>query len=296
MEAAELAFAEKADRVINKIASISEMRQSGNRIVPLEQQARAAAERISDQAEFAWVRGYVLRTDETVYAPYELVGLDFSQVSPWNISDFYMSSLGMGAGFSLEAAVIHGIQEIIEDDALFGALRKVSGQKKSNAARGMTVHAGSPLAGLMERVTSKGAKPLFHVLQSQTGLPVVAALLDGAERLPIVNAQCWGTACRHSIEAAALAALLEAIQVMQRFRMFLAQTDTIGGCQFGFRLYAEILGQRCFIGKLLVSLQAIDLVFHGPQNPTILQPNPFFRRSECQRDDDGIPIALWQSS
>ncbi|TGP47127.1 hypothetical protein EN872_15545, partial [bacterium M00.F.Ca.ET.229.01.1.1] len=74
---------------------------------------------LDPQRERAWVKGTSVRRQQEIYAPFELIGMDFRADFPWDRQAFLMSSQGLAAGFNDEHAVLHALQELIENDACF---------------------------------------------------------------------------------------------------------------------------------------------------------------------------------
>src|SRR5690606_17586632 len=64
MEGIEGAIAEQTAPLIERNASIREMRQSGQRIVPLSRMQRCRGRQIDEERTRSWVRGMSLRTGE----------------------------------------------------------------------------------------------------------------------------------------------------------------------------------------------------------------------------------------
>jgi ribosomal protein S12 methylthiotransferase accessory factor len=118
MESAEQELAEQAARLVEFVGTPDDLARRGLQSIALERQARCAAQRIDDR-ELAWVRGMSWTSGEDVYAPYELIGLDMASEAPWDHGTFRMTSTGLASGADLLQAVLHGLEELVEDDAVF---------------------------------------------------------------------------------------------------------------------------------------------------------------------------------
>lgn len=213
MEAVEGAVAEQTKLLIAEFGTPEEMTARGRRLVPLEGLARFRADAYDEAMPRAWVRGAAYDSGEIVFAPYELIGLDMREELPWDRDAFHISSVGLAAGPDFEFAALAALLELVEHDATtlsdaFGHLEGTSRQLRWQAG----VHTG--LDEAVERVRAAGLEPRFFDKSNRIGLPVVSAVITrpvleeegGGERFS------GGEACRLDAGAAALAALLEAVQ------------------------------------------------------------------------------------
>lgn len=213
MEAVEGAVAEQTKLLIAEFGRPEEMTARGRRLVPLEGLARFRADAYDEGMQRAWVRGVVHGSGEVVFAPYELIGLDMREELPWDRDAFHISSVGLAAGPDFAFAALAALLELVEHDATtlsdaFGHLEGTSRQLCMHAG----VHPG--LDEAVDRVRAAGLEPRFFDKSNRIGLPVVSAVITrpvleeegGGERFS------GGEACRLDAGAAALAALLEAVQ------------------------------------------------------------------------------------
>ncbi|GAB2177874.1 YcaO-like family protein [Dongia sp. agr-C8] len=213
MEAVEDAVAERSGRNVAMHASCEQLRRR-QRVIPFERITRCSAFGLDPRADRAWVPGLSLPEGQPVFAPFELVGLDFSTDSPWDHRAFRMSSVGLAAGGTLCEAVIHGLLEIIEHAAtssldIFGI--------HPAFARPVRFRAGDceALDHVQACIRRAGVEPIFLDISRNAAFPVVAAFIDR----PVVerNGRCGsifsaGFAAKPTLAGAALAALLEAVQ------------------------------------------------------------------------------------
>ena len=233
MEGAEQAIAENAPALVRLIDSPSGLARRGLKSVPLDRQSRCAARWLSPDQELAWVRGLSWRTGEEIYAPYELVGMDMAPSAPWNFRQFRMSSLGLAAGGDLAAAVRHGLRELVEDDAIFGPL--MGGATGGGAP---TIAFDPARAGRLSEVivalAAKGIEARF--VRAETGIraPTVIAALKPTEGAGAAQTYYCGSACRDTVEEAALSALHEAVQ--SRLIFISGNRDDLGADEYGRRL------------------------------------------------------------
>ncbi|CAH0339054.1 YcaO-like family protein [Rhizobium sp. CECT 9324] len=213
MEAIEGAVAEDTQKHIHQYGSLRSLAGQAMRPVPLEDMARVDWQNLDPDRERAWVRGFSVRRQEAVLAPYELIGMDYRADFPWDRQAFQMSSQGLAAGFDHDRAVMHGLLELIENDAclLVDALAT-----RALGLRPVTFPPGQclPLDRLAAAVHEAGLSARFFDLTGANAVPVIMASLprsvsgqDGPGTRVVA-----GVACRLDYGEAAVAALLEAIQ------------------------------------------------------------------------------------
>jgi len=212
MESAEHALAETASHLVEVVASETDLSRRGHRTVPLARQSRCAAARLRADDERAWVRGIEWQTGEAIFAPYELIGLDLTVNAPWDRANFRMSSLGLGASGTMAAAIVHGLRELVEEDAAFGPLAGgLTTTEHDDVVRFRTGPANH-LQDLVARLKEKDVEARFAVVQGDIDAPVAIAGLKPLQHAQSALTYFGGSACRDTTEDAALAALLEAIQ------------------------------------------------------------------------------------
>lgn len=213
MEAIEGAVAEETREHVAAFGSIEEMRNRGVPLIPFESVGRVDLDALDLRKERAWVKGTSIRRQQEVFAPYELIGMDFRVDFPWDRRAFRMSSQGLAAGFDHDHAVLHALLELIENDASFLV---DTFETRATAPQPFLLPAGidPALDNLVQHLSTIGLPPSFLDLTNALGVPVVMASLPRslqAEDGPATRSAA-GAACRLSAPAAAMAALLEAIQ------------------------------------------------------------------------------------
>ena len=234
MEAIESATAERPKKLISKFGSYTEMERCHLATVPMKSIKRVRPGAFNRNADRGWVAGISFPSGELVYAPYELIGLDFRTDMPWDRQTFLMTSVGLAAGYSLAQAATHALYELIENDAtaaleMFGATPATFTPVKSVSGE------DARLDETKSRIEKGGAKVVFGDCTNDIGLPVICAFINwpnastgaGSERV------CAGFACRNDPHDAALAALLEAAQ--SRLTNIAGSRDDIPGSVFSER-------------------------------------------------------------
>jgi len=121
MEAIETYHAENIDLPL-KLASYSQLSNKYS-VLNVDGLPKLAFSQFSPHEQRLWVEGIELFTQQTTYVPYEVVHCNYTLPLPTGSGAFAMSSNGLASGNSVEEAIVHGLCEAIERDAL--ALWKV---------------------------------------------------------------------------------------------------------------------------------------------------------------------------
>ncbi|WP_216333044.1 YcaO-like family protein [Rhizobium sp. X9] len=213
MEAIEGAVAEDTRKHIAVFGSIRDMRDKGVPLVPFGTVGRVNLDMLKLQNERAWVKGTSIRGQREIFAPYELIGMDFRADFPWDRRAFLMSSQGLAAGFDHDHAVLHALLELIENDACFLV---DTFETRTMAPQPVLFPPGvhASFDALVQRLADIGLPPSFFDLTNALGVPVVMASLPRSIHAQdgLATRSAAGAACRPSAYHAAVAALLEAIQ------------------------------------------------------------------------------------
>ena len=210
MEAVEGFAAERTKPLVDRFGSLLEMKRRDAPTIPLARMHRVNTACLDMHRERAWVSGISLRDGRTVFAPYELVGLDMRSDMPWDHATFRMGSVGLAAGIDVEHAALHALLEIVENDA--SAPVEFFGPQRTYA-RPLHYRAGESVAlDTAVGMLANADVPVHFVwLPGAVDLPVVGAYV-GWRAPPARPRWCSGFACRSDPLDAALAALLEAVQ------------------------------------------------------------------------------------
>jgi ribosomal protein S12 methylthiotransferase accessory factor YcaO len=70
------------------------------------------------QTRLLWTQGVDLISGEPIWVPYELVSTDYTEPQPPGFGFFQATTNGLGAGNSMAEAILHGVCEVIERDAV----------------------------------------------------------------------------------------------------------------------------------------------------------------------------------
>lgn len=118
-----------------------------------------------------WVPGQDILHDERVYIPANAI---YHPYDPLGMANqlFRSDPNGLGAGSVAEEAIIHGIYEVIERDALSRA------EKNHSLGKQFIPESGSSAETLLEIFTAEGIEVTMWLLDDTYGIPTVAAVAD----------------------------------------------------------------------------------------------------------------------
>ncbi|CAM3647009.1 YcaO-like family protein [Vibrio aerogenes CECT 7868] len=116
MEAIESYHGEHIDLPLRR-ASYHELRQK-QAVVDVDTLPKLAFSQFSEHARILWVEGQDLQTSQPLYVPYEIVHCDYTLPLPTGSGALVMSTNGLASGNTVEEAIVHGLCEVIERDAL----------------------------------------------------------------------------------------------------------------------------------------------------------------------------------
>lgn len=118
-----------------------------------------------------WVPGQDILYEERVYIPANAI---YHPYDPLGMANqlFRSDPNGLGAGSVPEEAIIHGIYEVIERDALSRA------EKNLSLGRRLLPQSGTQAEALMEIFAAEGIDITMWLLDDTYGIPTVAAVAD----------------------------------------------------------------------------------------------------------------------
>jgi YcaO-like protein with predicted kinase domain len=125
--------------------------------------------RLNLDSAWDWLTGYDLVAQREVLVPKQSVTLDTTFVRP---PTFDISSNGLASGNVLVEAIVHGLCEVLERDAE-AAWRRAGGDRRL-----VLDTISDPICrGLIERVTSTGARVFIWDLAAETGIAAIGAAI-----------------------------------------------------------------------------------------------------------------------
>ena len=212
MESVEACVAERPRPWVEQMASIDEMRGKGHSLVPFRQISRCVSDKICNKLTRAWAKGYRLSDNSAVYAPFELVGLDYRPDANWDRAAFSMTSQGLAAHKDHASALLHAMYELVEHDVtarveLFGV------NSRTVSTIDVDLEGSVQLQQICEKLAVAGIVPQFFRLKGNIA-PVCGASITRPFNGTIggKNGSAIGFAARANEMDALVAALLEAIQ------------------------------------------------------------------------------------
>ena len=181
-----------------------------------------------------WLRGYDLATGRDVLVPRECITIGRPPTELQNISQ---STNGLAAGRNPDGALLHGLCEVIERDAvcLWGF--------RSDTAAARTRFAPEALAdavvdGLVRQVRDAGFSLALYDQTTDIGVPVVYAVLTPADGVGRHFDAATGAACHPVAAIAAQRAIVEAAQT--RISIIAGARDDIEPGDYGLAASRDI--------------------------------------------------------
>ncbi|MGY5765359.1 YcaO-like family protein [Brachybacterium sp. DNPG3] len=164
--------------------------------------------------ELWWCTGRGLLSGAAVHVPFEAVHTDWTR--PTDPSGLAVDSAGIGAGTSREAAIRHGLLELVERDALaLATARAVAGGLEPPVLSPVLDPAaiGPATRDLAAALGAAGALVRLVDLRSATGIPALCAIVLDERPSPVRPLPvALGTAAGPDPDATAVRALTEAAQ------------------------------------------------------------------------------------
>jgi ribosomal protein S12 methylthiotransferase accessory factor len=210
MEAIEVATAERRD-LPRRAASAAELAAEGRDIALLEGFLRAGAVAPERDEAIDWFEGYDLLSGTPVFLPLEAVALSDGRVR----SRYWQTTDGLASGNLLWEAVLHGLCERIERDALvlWSLRRDADVAARCCDPRGFE---DAALDVLVAQIEAAGLQLRLFDVTSDIGVPVYLAVISSP---PGGNEAKWrhfdlsaGSGCHPEPARAVIRAVTEAAQ------------------------------------------------------------------------------------
>ncbi len=207
MEAMECFCAERPTLPL-RLATAEELADEGASPLDVRCLPRCRAGRDPTAERLLWVEGRSLGSGRPVWVPRELVAADFIEPLAPGSGVFQATTNGLGAGVTEEHAILHGLCEVIERDAV--ALWHAASQARQDATLVDPASVDGPRSSeMLAACAAAGVEVTIWEMTSDIGVPVFSALL--ADPLGHIQPEL-GAACRPDPDAALAAALAEAAQ------------------------------------------------------------------------------------
>ena len=161
-----------------------------------------------DAESLSWVAARRLATGETIWAPFDVVSLDFTRPGDWRLD---RSSVGLGARFDREGATVTAILEAVERDA-DRAWRATSIEHRS-LRRVDTASIPYPwFQSLRDRITARGLLLSVYHLPAVIAVPAFMCEIVEPGASEADRQIVGGSAAHPSPEQALLKSVAEAAQ------------------------------------------------------------------------------------
>ncbi len=212
MEAYETWCAETVDRPL-KFASIDELRFS-HPLIDLDRLPLASVAGVDPQLPFLWIEGEDLMGGQGRWLPFELVHANYALPEPAHSGAFAATTNGLASGNTRDEALLHGLMEVIERDAI--TLWKLGPEAWGNgtALRLETIE-DPACRWLLDRFADAGIEVAAWDVRSDLGVPAFLALIRDATGE--TGAAELGGGAHPAPEVALARALTEAAQARATF-------------------------------------------------------------------------------
>lgn len=217
MEAIESWHAERVEAPV-RYESVVRMRKTGHAVCDIAGLALRRGAMAREDVPLLLVQGYDIARGEPCWVPWEAASTNFV-LPPNHDQTFFMSSNGLASGNHLLEAMVHGLCEVIERDALSlwhierQTRRELTGSDGGGRLGEASIEAPA-LRELLDRLAGHGVQTMLWDITSDTGVPAFAATIFDApaqhRRRPLGMFSGYG--CHLSSTVALLRALTEAVQ------------------------------------------------------------------------------------
>jgi YcaO-like protein with predicted kinase domain len=211
MEALELAAAERLPAELHR-ATLREMER--RETLDLETSTRCRLDRLRLDEELLWVEGHDLGSDRAVLVPWSLVGADYREQPEGFHAAFQVSTDGLASGARDDEALLHGLCELIERDAIALMTFMSPGELKTRAYR-MDEEDGPDVLTMRRAIEAAGCTLSVIDMTSDVGVPAFTAIISdpvGDAAQVTKYAHSGGSGC-HPLQRRALEkAIVEAAQ------------------------------------------------------------------------------------
>jgi ribosomal protein S12 methylthiotransferase accessory factor len=225
MEALELAHAEQTELEL-KYATASEIARSG-KVVDLSALPRARHSVFGTRTTVAWTKAIAWKTAEPFWVPFEIVNADASVQRMEGAGSFLHTTNGLASGNVAEEAVLHGLCELIERDAL--ALWGYAGSAAQAASRIDLASIDVSVAlDVIQRLRSAEIEPIVWDATSDIGVATIRVALYDNTSDPVTRPfpVSLGAGCHPDRTIALCRALTEAAQ--SRLTAIAGSRDDLG--------------------------------------------------------------------
>ena len=207
MEAVECWHAEAADLPL-RLGRVDEIRRHGAAVSP----DRLPLTGMGDPAMacFLWAEADDLAGGTRLWVPYELVSADFTTPCPAGFGLFRQTTNGLGAGNTPIEAMLHGIYEVVERDAV-ALWYAASPEDQARRCIDPASIDGPESRWMLGKLAAATVAVRIWDVTTDIGLPAFLVLTCDEDGVAGVEAEA-GSACHASADVALSRALAEAAQ------------------------------------------------------------------------------------
>ncbi len=207
MEAVECFHAENFDGPL-RFGSAEEILRHGE-VVAVER-LPLAGNFPSPCGRILWTEARDLASGRMVWLPYELVSADFSVPAPAGFGAFQQTTNGLGAGNAMIEAILQGLYEVVERDAVANWHTATPAEQAARAVDPASVE-GPASTWLLARLAAAGIAVRIWDITAEPGIPAFLALAWDRDGIAGVEPES-GAGCHASADVALARALAEAAQ------------------------------------------------------------------------------------
>lgn len=164
--------------------------------------------------ELGWMKGINLINDQLVYVPFDAICLDSSRLRP-ETAIFNASSNGLAAGNTMTEAILHGLYEVIERDALWH-WQQLSEKDKVATQINLDSIRSTMNRELVDQLLTVNMKIKIWDISSTINLPAYYCMIADVDRIRNLGA-FTGSGAHLYREVALTRAILEAAQARLTF-------------------------------------------------------------------------------
>ncbi len=228
MEAVETYHAERV-RLALKLASYRDL-ASDHELIDVAKLPRSVDGRFSAERRILWVEGTELNRGTRLWLPFEIVHTDYTVPRPSGAGCFPANTNGLASGNHPLEAIIHGLCEVVERDAITLWLMRDL-REKAATTLDLTSVEDRDCRDLLFRLRESDVEVLVWNATSDIGIPTYYCLIHSGSGEDVDPE--FGGGCHPCREIALLRAVTEAVQ---------ARTTFIAGSRddFGPRVYSSM--------------------------------------------------------
>jgi ribosomal protein S12 methylthiotransferase accessory factor len=161
-------------------------------------------------AAVLWAQARDLASGRALLVPFELVSADFTSPAPAGFGVFQQTTNGLGAGNVPAEAILHGLYEVVERDAVARWHALSEHEQEFRAIDPDSVEAPAS-RWLLARLGAAGVRVRVWDITADSGLPAYLALAWDTDGIAGIEPES-GAGCHASSDMALAAALAEAAQ------------------------------------------------------------------------------------